>query len=70
MNSSLTEISSDCPAVHPDPNDPTHFALYETWRDRKDFETVQMKRSYRRKYEETLDRLLERTHTITFQAPT
>ncbi|GAB1581102.1 putative quinol monooxygenase [Phyllobacterium phragmitis] len=56
--------------VHRDPDDPTHFVLYEAWRDREDFETVQMKRSYRRKYEESLDRLLERPRAMTFIVPT
>ncbi|MDX3928609.1 MAG: antibiotic biosynthesis monooxygenase [Shinella sp.] len=57
-------------SVHRDPDDPTHFMLYEAWRDRKDFETVQMKRSYRRNYEETLERLPERPCVMSFHMPT
>jgi quinol monooxygenase YgiN len=57
-------------SVHRDPEDPTHFFLYEVWRDRENFETVQRKRTYRRSYEESLDRLLDRPRTMTFLVPT
>jgi quinol monooxygenase YgiN len=57
-------------SVHRDPADPTHFVLYEIWRDRRNFKTVQRKRSYRRKYEESLDRLLDRPRMMSFLVPT
>jgi quinol monooxygenase YgiN len=57
-------------SVHRDSEDPTHFVIYEVWRDREDFESVQKKRPYRRAYEESLDRLLERPRTMTFLVPT
>jgi quinol monooxygenase YgiN len=57
-------------SVHRDPEDPTHFLLYEVWRDRENFENVEMKRTYRRSYEESLDRLLDRPRTMTFVVPT
>lgn len=47
-------------SVHRDSEDSTHFVIYEVWRDRKNFETVEKKRPYRRAYEESLDRLLDR----------
>ena len=40
--------------LHSDPEDPTRFMLYETWLDRDDFFQVQLKRDYRRAYEERL----------------
>jgi quinol monooxygenase YgiN len=55
--------------VHHDPDDPTHFVLYEVWRDRENFETIQMKRDYRKRYEESLNRLLERPRAMTFLVP-
>ncbi len=57
-------------SVHRDPDDPTHFVIYEVWRDREDFETVQKKKPYRHAYEESLERLLARPRTMTFLAPT
>jgi quinol monooxygenase YgiN len=57
-------------SVHRDPDDPTHFVLYEVWRDREDFETVQKKKPYRRAYEESLERLLERPRMMIFLVPT
>jgi quinol monooxygenase YgiN len=55
---------------HRNPDDPTHFVIYEVWRDRENFETVQKKKPYRRAYEESLDRLLDRPRTMTFLVPT
>jgi quinol monooxygenase YgiN len=57
-------------SVHRDPEDPTHFFLYEVWRDRENFEIVQMKRTYRHLYEKSLDCLLDRPRTMTFLVPT
>lgn len=45
-------------ALHHDPEDPTHFMLYETWADRHDLVEVQMKRPYRAAYEARLPELL------------
>jgi quinol monooxygenase YgiN len=56
--------------VHRDPEDPTHFVIYEVWRDRENFESVEKKRSYRNRYEASLARLLERPRTMTFLTPT
>ena len=44
--------------LHRDPADPTRFMLYETWTDLNDVVEVQMKRPYRRAYEERLPDLL------------
>jgi quinol monooxygenase YgiN len=56
--------------VHRDPDDPTHFVIYEVWRDRENFETIEKKRSYRDRYEESLSRLLDRPRTMIFLRPT
>ncbi|MGH8532717.1 MAG: putative quinol monooxygenase [Gammaproteobacteria bacterium] len=57
-------------SVHRDPEDPTHFVIYEVWRNRENFETVEKKRPYRRAYEESLDRLLDRPRMMTYLVPT
>src|SRR5215217_5703953 len=44
--------------LHRDPDDPTHFMLYETWADPDDLVDVQMKRGYRAAYEARLPNLL------------
>ena len=44
--------------LHRDPDDPTHFMLYETWADRDDLVDVQMKRGHRTAYEARLPDLL------------
>lgn len=40
--------------------DPSLFKLHETWLDREDFFSVQMKHGYREKYEARLPALLQR----------
>ncbi len=50
-----------------DEEDPTKFILYETWIGTKEeFFTVQMGRSYRKRYEEKLPLLLSRPHESQF----
>jgi quinol monooxygenase YgiN len=44
--------------LHRDPDDSTRVMLYETWADRDDLVSVQMKRSYRIAYEARLADLL------------
>ena len=44
--------------LHRSAEDPTLFMLYETWRDRDDFFSVQMTRAYRAEYEAKLPDLL------------
>ena len=44
--------------LHRDPDAPTRFMLYETWADRDDLVSVQMKRGYRVAYEARLADLL------------
>ena len=46
--------------VHRGADDPTCFLLYETWLDRENFFSVQMKRPYRAEYEARLPALLNR----------
>lgn len=55
--------------LHRDPEDPTQFMLYETWVDRDNFFQVQMKRDYRRVYEERLPQLLQKPRQIFFWEP-
>ena len=44
--------------LHRSADDPALFMLYETWLDREDFFSVQMKRPYRSEYEARLPALL------------
>jgi len=52
--------------LHQDDNDPTRFMLYETWEDRCEFFAIQMKKSYRTKYENRLPVLLRAPREIIF----
>ena len=55
--------------LHRDPEDPSQFMLYETWVDRDNFFQVQMKRDYRRAYEERLPQLLQKPRQMFFWEP-
>ena len=52
--------------VHRDPEDPTRFMLYETWLDRDDFFQVQLKRDYRRTYEQRVPEISQTPRQIFF----
>jgi quinol monooxygenase YgiN len=52
--------------LHRDPEDPTRFMLYETWLDRHDFFQVQLKRGYRRTYEERVPQISQAPRQICF----
>ncbi|GGG49100.1 antibiotic biosynthesis monooxygenase [Caldovatus sediminis] len=56
-------------ALHRDPEDPTHFMLYETWAARRDLVEVQMKRPYRAAYEARLPELLRESRRATIWQP-
>ncbi len=50
-----------------DKEDPTKFALYETWSGtREEFLSVEMKQPYRRDYEDSLPRLLAKPREVQF----
>lgn len=55
--------------LHQDPLDSTRFMLYETWADHDEFFKVQMKRNYRRAYEERLPYVLRSPREINFFEP-
>lgn len=55
--------------LHQDPMDPTQFMLYETWLDKEDFLTIQMKREYRQTYEERLPAILQTPREMNYWTP-
>ena len=55
--------------LHRDPEDPTHFMLYETWADRDDLVGVQMKRDYRAAYEASLPDILREPRQVRIWRP-
>jgi quinol monooxygenase YgiN len=55
--------------LHRDPEDPTRFMLYETWTDLDDVVEVQLKRDYRRAYDDALPELLRTERGIGIWQP-
>jgi quinol monooxygenase YgiN len=50
-------------------DDPDTIMLYETWLDRENFMTEQLKRPYREKYEARLPELLRTPRKLSFYEP-
>ena len=50
-------------------DDPDTIMLYETWLDRENFMSEQMKRPYREKYETRLPELLRAPRAVSFYEP-
>jgi quinol monooxygenase YgiN len=50
-------------------DDPDTIMLYETWLDRENFMSEQMKRPYREKYETRLAELLRAPREVSFYEP-
>jgi len=61
MRHELTFVNT---VLHRAADDPVLFMLHETWLDREDFFTVQMKRPYRAAYEARLPALLRAPRTM------
>lgn len=55
--------------LHRDQDDPARFMLYETWADREDLASVQMRRAYRGTYEARLPDLLREPRHATVWCP-
>lgn len=55
--------------LHVDPGDDNRFLLHETWRDHRDVLDVQLKRSYRDAWHDTLPLLLERARAVSVWTP-
>ena len=55
--------------VHQDPEDSTHFMIYETWADQEEFFTVQFKREYCKAYEARLLEIIREPRQIKMWQP-
>jgi len=55
--------------LHRDPENPSRFLLYETWRSHEDVVNVQIHRPYRRAYHDALPELLARPREVRVWRP-
>lgn len=55
--------------LHQDPVEANRFMIYETWADMADLKEVQVKREYRKEYEERLEALSETPRRIEVWEP-
>jgi len=58
----------DC-ALHRDPEKPSRFLLYETWRSHEDVVNVQIHQPYRQAYHDALPELLARPREVGIWRP-
>jgi autoinducer 2-degrading protein len=55
--------------LHKDPGSEDRFMLYETWESHEDVVKVQLRRPYRRAWQDALSIVLERERDITISEP-